>query len=157
MHRVNVISAQVGGAPKSAQAATPKSTLTIVDNRSGKTIEVPIESGNINAGDLKALGIQSFDPGYMNTTCCVSRISFIDGNKGILRYRGIPIEVLAEKSDFTETAFLLLRGSLPTKEQLGEWKRDLMSHSMVHSDVAAIISAFRYDSHPMGMFIKPVR
>jgi citrate synthase len=153
MHRVNVLSAQVVESARPTGPASSKSTLTIVDNRTGKSIEVAVEDGNIKATDLKKLGIQSFDPGYMNTTCCVSRISFIDGNKGILRYRGIPIEVLAEKSNFTETAFLLLRGSLPTKDQLEEWKKDLMSHSMVHSDVATIIRAFRYDAHPMGMFI----
>ena len=148
MHRVNVVAAHVSSPAKSSGK-----TLTVRDNRTGKEVEIPIEDSCIKATDLKKVGLQSFDPGYMNTTCCVSRISYIDGGKGILRYRGIPIEVLADKSDFTESAFLILRGELPTKAQLIEWKSDLMSHSMVHTDVATIIKAFRYDAHPMGMFI----
>ena len=151
MHRVNLLAGQVSSSAKNASDAKP--VLTITDSRNGKQIEVVIEDNNIKATDLKKLRIQSFDPGYMNTTCCVSRISFIDGGKGILRYRGIPIEELAGKSHFEEVAFLLLRGSLPTKQQLGEWNNDLMSHSMVHTDVSTIIKAFRYDAHPMGMFI----
>ena len=153
MHRVNIVAGQVNSGASCSQEKKTGPTLSIVDNRSGKQAEIPIENNCIKATDLKKVGLQSFDPGYMNTTCCVSKISFIDGGKGILRYRGIPIEVLADKSEFTETAFLILRGELPTKSQLAEWKSDLMSHSMVHSDVATIIRAFRYDAHPMGMFI----
>lgn len=152
MHRVNIMAGQLSTGPKS-NSDTPKPMLTLIDGRNGKKIEIPIEDNNIKAPDLKKLGLQSFDPGYMNTTCCVSRISFIDGGKGVLRYRGIPIEVLAVKSNFEEGAFLLLRGSLPTKAQLSEWRSDLMNHSMVHTDVSTIIRAFRYDAHPMGMFI----
>lgn len=153
MHRVNVIASQVAAAAPACGVEKSNRTLNIIDSSTGKEVSIPVSDNCIKAVDLKKLGIQSFDPGYMNTTCCVSRISFIDGSKGILRYRGIPIEVLAEKSDFVESAFLILRGELPTKAQLAEWKSDLMSHSMVHSDVATIIRAFRYDAHPMGMFI----
>lgn len=153
MHRVNIFAGQVTPSGTAGVVDHNGRKLTIVDSSTGKHATVPVENGCIKATDLKQLGVQSFDPGYMNTTCCVSRISFIDGGKGILRYRGIPIEVLAEKSDFVESAFLILRGELPTKSQLAEWKSDLMSHSMVHSDVATIIKAFRYDAHPMGMFI----
>lgn len=149
---MNILAAQVA-TPGNKSGPSPKPMLTLIDGRTGKSVEIPIEDNNIKATDLKKLGLQSFDPGYMNTTCCVSHISFIDGNKGILRYRGIPIEVLALKSNFQESAFLLLRGSLPTKVQLAEWRNDLMSHSMVHTDVSTIIKAFRYDAHPMGMFI----
>jgi len=152
MHRVNILANQVSSGVQPV-AQESRATLTIIDNRNGKKADIPIEDDNIKATDLKKVGLQSFDPGYMNTTCCVSRISFIDGGKGILRYRGIPIEVLAAQSDFTESAFLLLRGELPTRPQLDEWKKDIMSYSMVHSDVATIIKAFRYDAHPMGMFI----
>lgn len=127
--------------------------LDVTDSLTNNNFKIGVKDNCINASDLKKLGLQSFDPGYTNTTCCVSKISFIDGGKGILRYRGIPIEVLAEKSNFVESAFLVLRGELPTKQQLSEWHSDLMSHSMVHSDVATIIRAFRYDAHPMGMFI----
>ena len=153
MHRINILAGQVATGAHVSQQAPAGDTVTIIDNKSGKQVTISVQDNNIKAPDLKKLGLQSFDPGYMNTTCCISRISFIDGGKGILRYRGIPIEVLATQSDFTETAFLLLRGELPTKIQLDEWKRELMSHSMVHSDVATMISAFRYDAHPMGMFI----
>lgn len=153
MKRVNVIANQISATGPACSIDKNARKLHVTDSVSGKTASIIVEDNCIKATDLKQLGIQSFDPGYMNTTCCVSRISFIDGGKGILRYRGIPIEVLADKSDFVESAFLILRGELPTKSQLIEWKADIMSHSMVHSDVAAIIKAFRYDAHPMGMFI----
>lgn len=153
MHRVNVFSGHVSADGAACAVAKPVRTITLTDSSTGKQVTIPVEDNCIKATDLKKLGIQSFDPGYMNTTCCVSRISFIDGGKGILRYRGLPIEVLADKSDFIETAFLILRGELPTRPQLAEWRSDVMSHSMVHTDVATIIKAFRYDAHPMGMFI----
>ncbi|KAF4688769.1 hypothetical protein FOZ60_002435 [Perkinsus olseni] len=141
MNRLNTVAAHV--AP----------TLTITDNRSGKKIDVKVKDGTIRATDLKQLGIQTYDPGYMNTTCCVSRISFIDGNRGVLRYRGYPIEQLAQDGSFTEVAFLLQYGELPTRGQLTQWEQDLMRHSMLHQDVATLTSAFRYDAHPMGMFV----
>jgi citrate synthase len=153
MHRLNVIAAQVSTSGNACAVEKPTRKLNVRDTTTGKEVSITVDNNCIKATDLKQLGLQSFDPGYMNTTCCVSRISFIDGGKGILRYRGVPIEVLAEKSDFVECAFLIMRGELPTKAQLMEWKNDLMSHSMVHSDVATIIRAFRYDAHPMGMFI----
>jgi citrate synthase len=143
----------------SAQPVAGQDTLTVRDNRTGKEYTLKITDNTINATDLKQIktnegkGIQSHDPGYMNTTCCVSRISFIDGGKGILRYRGIPIEQLAEKSTFLETAFLLLYGELPSATQLTSWKKAVMNHSLVHQDMYKMHANFRYDAHPMGMFV----
>ena len=151
MKRIEILAQHVNSA--SSDGSGGGRYLDIIDSSNNARARVNVKDSCISATDLKKLGLQSFDPGYMNTTCCVSRISFIDGGKGILRYRGIPIEILAEKSDFVESAFLILRGDLPTRQQLVDWHTDLMSHSMVHSDVATIVRAFRYDAHPMGMFI----
>lgn len=131
-------------------------TFTVVDNRTGKKIEIPVQDDTIRATDLKPLGVTVYDPGFMNTASCISRISYIDGDKGILRYRGIPIEQLAEKSSFPETAFLLLHGELPTRAQLDDFDQNLMIHSMVHTDLGKLHEAFRYDAHPMGMFISAI-
>ncbi|CAD8101897.1 unnamed protein product [Paramecium primaurelia] len=136
--------------------------LTITDNRTGKTIEVPIstsrESDFIHATKLGALQYQGqplrvYDPGYMNTICCTSKISYIDGDKGILEYRGIPIEELAEKSTFVEVAYLLINGELPSKSQLQEWDEKLRKHTFIHTDASQMMKSFRYDAHPMGMLI----
>ena len=131
-------------------------TFTVIDNRTGKKIEVPVTDETIKATDLKALGVKVYDPGFMNTASCVSRISFIDGDKGILRYRGIPIEQLAEKSSFPETAFLLLYGELPSKVQLDEFNHNLMLHSMVHQDLSRLHECFRFNAHPMGIFVSAI-
>jgi len=133
-------------------------TLTVQDNRTGKSYELTITDGTIRATDLKKIKcndkpLKTFDPGYMNTTCCISRISFIDGEKGILRYRGYPIEQLAEKSDFLETAFCLLYGEMPSVSQLSTWKHTIMSHSYCHVDMQKLQDCFRYNAHPMGMFV----
>jgi len=141
MHRVALVSNHVAA----------KETLTVTDNRSGKTIELKIKDKTIRALDLKELGLKTYDPGYGGTICCTSKISFIDGDKGILRYRGYPIEQLAEKSTFPEVAFLLTHGELPTKDQLVRFEKDLMRHSLVHKDLQEFICKFRYDAHPMGM------
>ena len=106
MHRVNVFSGHVSADGAACAVAKPVRTITLTDSSTGKQVTIPVEDNCIKATDLKKLGIQSFDPGYMNTTCCVSRISFIDGGKGILRHRGLPIEVLADKSDFKPLSFV---------------------------------------------------
>jgi citrate synthase len=135
-----------------------KDSLSIVDNRTGKTYELAIKDGSINATELGKIKdkegnvTRSFDPAYMNTVCCVSTISYIDGDKGILEYRGYPIEQLAEKSTFMETAFLLLFGELPTGKQLTTFNKKVMSNAVYHDGMEKFIKAFRHDSHPMGMF-----
>jgi citrate synthase len=140
-----------------------KDTLTITDNRTGKTYEVPIESETIKAMDLRQIrveaddfGLMTYDPGFVNTASCKSRVTFIDGEKGILRYRGYPIEEIAETGNYLETAYLLLRGELPTKAQYDEWDHEITHHTFVHENVKDIMSGFRYDAHPMGMLASMV-
>jgi len=127
--------------------------LIIKDIRSGKTAEIPIKNRTIDAKDLKLFGLRSYDPGYLNTACCTSKICFIDGDKGILLYRGYPIEELAEKSTFIEVAFLLIYGELPNKEQLHIWNKNVMTHTYLHENLVRLMQNFRYDAHPMGMLI----
>jgi len=141
----------------------PSQTLTIVDNRTGKTYEVPIENGTIHATDLRKIktdsrdfGLMSYDPGFMNTAACKSRITFIDGDQGILRYRGYPIEQLAEKSSFLEVAYLLYFGELPTQSQLDEFVNIVLSHTIIHEQTKKFIDGFRHNAHPMGMFLSTV-
>jgi citrate synthase len=141
----------------------PSETLTIVDNRTGKTYEIPIENGTVHATDLRKIrtdsedfGLMSYDPGFMNTAACKSRITFIDGDKGILRYRGYPIEQLAEKSTFLEVAYLLYFGELPTQSQLDEFVNIVLSHTLIHEQTKKFIDGFRHDAHPMGMFLSTV-
>ena len=138
-------------------------TLTITDNRTGKQYEVPISDGTIRALDLRQIkvdpdefGLMTYDPAFQNTASCKSRITFIDGDKGILRYRGYPIEQLAEKSTFVETSYLLLNGELPTASQLEEWHTKLNLHSMLHENIKMFMGGFRYDAHPMGIFLSTV-
>lgn len=136
-------------------------TLTIVDNRTGKKYEVQVnEDGAISASEFKKIkaggdnnGLKLYDPGYLNTAPVISRISFIDGDKGILRYRGYPIEELAEKSTYLETAYLLLYGNLPSKSQLSDWEATVMQHSAVPEGVLNVISSLPHDAHPMGMLV----
>src|ERR687886_366235 len=129
-----------------------KDTLTITDNRTGKQYEIPIQDGTIRAMDLRKIkvqpdefGMMTYDPAFMNTAACRSRITFIDGDKGILLYRGYPIEQLAEHSHFLETAYLLLFGELPTLEQLHEWTRAITMHTMLHENIKKFLEGFRYD------------
>jgi len=138
-------------------------TLTIVDNRTGKKYELPIADGTIKAMDLRQIkvtdddfGLMTYDPAFMNTALCKSKITFIDGDKGILRYRGYPIEQLAEKSNFLETAFLLLKGELPTKPQYDEWAQNITMHTLIHENIKKLMDAFHYDAHPMGMLISTI-
>ncbi len=138
-------------------------TLTITDNRTGKTYEVPIAHDTIKAMDLRQIkvkdddfGLMTYDPAFMNTALCKSKVTFIDGDKGILRYRGYPIEQLAEKSNFLETAWLLLYGELPTKTQYEVWVNDVTYHTMIHENIKKLVDGFHYDAHPMGMLISTV-
>ncbi|MGZ8467299.1 MAG: citrate/2-methylcitrate synthase, partial [Candidatus Binatia bacterium] len=134
-------------------------TLTIVDNRTGKQYEIPIKDGAIKATDLFQIkisedeGIVSYDPGFMNTASCQSKITYIDGDKGILEYRGYPIEQLAEKSTYLEVAYLLLYGELPNTERLDWWENRIQRHLFLHNSLIELIQAFRYDAHPMGILV----
>ncbi|MBK9940217.1 MAG: citrate synthase [Kouleothrix sp.] len=140
-----------------------KDTLTLTDNRTGKSYEIPIENDTIRATDLRQIkinpddfGIISYDPAYMNTAACASRITYIDGDKGILEYRGYPIEQLAEHSTYLEVAYLLLYGELPTKERLEWWEHRIRRHTFLHQSLIDLIQAFRYDAPPMGILISSV-
>src|SRR6186713_2842117 len=138
-------------------------TLSITDNRTGKTYEVPIAEGAIRATDLKKIttggddpGLCTYDPAFMNTAACKSKITYIDGDKGILMYRGYPIEQLAESSTYLETAYLILFGELPNKAQLDKWTHDITMHTMVHENIKKFMEGFTYDAHPMSVFISTV-
>ncbi|MCA9934388.1 MAG: citrate synthase [Ardenticatenaceae bacterium] len=140
-----------------------KETLTVTDNRTGQTYELPIEHDTINAMDLRQIrvdpgdfGMMAYDPGFKNTASTKSTITFIDGGKGILRYRGYPIEQLAEKSNFIEVAYLTLFGELPTQKQYDDWAYEIRHHTFVHENIKQLMEAFRYDAHPMSMFISTV-
>ncbi len=131
-------------------------TLTIRDNRTGDEVEVPIVDGTIRATDLRQLGLTSYDPAFLNTASCRSAITYIDGDAGILRYRGYPIEQVAERASFLETAWLLLEGELPTEAQLRAWDDEVRSHTYVHTNLTRFLDGFRYDAHPMGMLLGAV-
>src|SRR5687768_1406452 len=138
-------------------------TLSITDNRTGKVYELPIADGTIRATDLKKItaggddpGLATYDPAFMNTAACKSKITFIDGDKGILMYRGYPIEQLAESSTYLETAYLILFGELPNKHQLEKWIYDITMHTMVHENIKKFMEGFTYDAHPMSVFISTV-
>src|SRR5215210_1098269 len=138
-------------------------TLTITDNRTGKQYELPITDGTIRATDLREIkvseedfGMMTYDPAFMNTAACRSRITYIDGDQGILLYRGYPIEQLAEKSTYLETAYLVLFGELPTPSQLADWTHQITMHTMVHENIKKFMEGFTYDAHPMSVFISTV-
>jgi len=137
-------------------------TLTITDNRTGKQYEIPIKNGAIKATDLFQIriteddGLVSYDPGFMNTASCQSKITYIDGDRGILRYRGYPIEQIAEKSTYLETAYLILYGELPNKAQLEEWNHNITYHSIIHENIKKLIDGFHHDAHPMGILVSTV-
>ena len=135
-------------------------TLTITDNRSGKQYEIGIENDTIKALDLRKIkvadddfGLMTYDPAFMNTASCKSRITFIDGDKGILEYRGYPIDELAEKSTYLEVAYLLLHGELPTESQLKDWTWNITHHTFINESIKQVMDGFHYNAHPMGMFI----
>ena len=134
-------------------------SLTITDNRTGKQYQLPIQDGTIKAMDLRQIkvsdedfGLMTYDPAFMNTASCKSRITFIDGDKGILEYRGYPIDQLAEKSTYLEVAYLLLNGELPTASQLEGWTKNITYHTFINENIKKVIDGFHYNAHPMGMF-----
>ena len=138
-------------------------TITVTDNRTGKTIELPITDGTVKAMDFRQLrendddfGLMVYDPAFTNTASCRSAITYIDGDAGILEYRGYPIEQLAEKSTFLETAYLIIYGELPNKAQLAEWTHDITYHTFVHEGTRKFMEGFHHDAHPMGMLISTV-
>ena len=146
-----------------ADVATSNDTLSITDNRTGKQYEVPISDGTIRATELRKIkthdddsGLMTYDPAYMATASCRSAITFIDGEKGILEYRGYPIEQLAEHSSYLEVAYLLIHGHLPTQPQLDEWTHEITIHTFVHENIKEFMQGFRYDAHPMGMLLASV-
>ncbi|MBI2073278.1 MAG: citrate synthase [Gemmatimonadetes bacterium] len=148
--------------PSEATVA-PKQSLSITDNRTGKTYEIPVKDGTIHATDLRQIktdpedfGLMSYDPAFNNTASCRSAITFIDGDKGILRYRGYPIEQLAERGTFLETAYLIVHGELPTTAQLDEWTHNITHHTFIHENILKLMDGFRYDAHPMGVFVSTV-
>ena len=137
-----------------------ENTLTITDNRTGKQYEIAIENETIKALDLRKIkvadddfGLMTYDPAFMNTASTRSRITFIDGDKGILEYRGYPIDELAEKSSYPEVAYLLLHGELPTEAQLKDWRWNITHHTFINENIKKVLDGFHYNAHPMGMFI----
>jgi len=140
-----------------------KDTLTITDNRNGKSYEIPVQQGTIRGMDLRQIkvtddefGMMSYDPAFMNTASCKSKITFIDGDKGILRYRGYPIEQLSERCSYLEVAYLILHGELPTRAQLDDWVWNITHHTMIHESIKKFMDGFRYDAHPMGILVGTV-
>jgi citrate synthase len=138
-------------------------SLTVTDNRTGQTYEIPIEDGTIRSIALREIkvdendfGLMTYDPAYLNTASCRSAVTFIDGDEGILEYRGYPIEQLAEHSTYLEVAYLLVNGELPTQAQLDEWMHEITIHTFVHENVKSFMQGFRHDAHPMGMLLGSV-
>ena len=138
-------------------------TLSVTDNRNGQSYELPITDGTVRAMDLRQMkvseddfGLMTYDPAFTNTACCRSAITYIDGERGILRYRGYPIEELAERANFLEVAYLLQEGELPDAEQLAKWTNDIKYHTYVHTKVLKFLEGFLYDAHPMGMLLGAV-
>src|ERR1044071_3149992 len=138
-------------------------TLTILDNRTNLTYTIPIKEGAIRATDLRQIktdledfGLMTYDPAFMNTASCRSAITYLDGDRGILRYRGYPIEQLAENCTFLEVAYLLLKGELPTADQLDVWNCQIQRHTMVHENVKKFMDGFHHNAHPMGVLMSAV-
>lgn len=145
-------------------------SLTVIDNRNGKKYEIPIQTGTyplngsaIRASDLRAIkiepddfGLMSYDPAFLNTASCRSRVTFIDGDRGILRYRGYSIEEVAEQCAYLEVAYLLLRGERPTVQELEAWKGQIRIHTMLHENTKKLMEGFHHDAHPMGMLVSTV-
>ena len=145
------------------RSADRRNTLSITDNRTGRQYEIPVKNDTIRAIDLRQIkvndadfGMLSYDPAFTNTASCISKITFIDGDKGILRYRGYAIEELAEKSTYMETSYLLLHGELPTQSQLATWVDQITHHTFIHESIKKFLDGFHYDAHPMGMMISTV-
>ena len=141
----------------------PQDTLTITDNRTGQSYTLPVANGTIRAMDLRKIktgpedfGLMTYDPAFMNTASCRSAITYIDGDRGILRYRGYPIEVLAERSTYLEVAYLLLFGELPNASELKNWVHDIKHHTMLHETTKKFMEGFGYNAHPMAMLVSTV-
>jgi citrate synthase len=146
-----------------AGVQTSRDSLTVTDNRTGTQYEIPIEDGTIRATELRKIktyqddfGLMSYDPAFMATASCRSSVTFIDGERGILEYRGYPIEQLAEESSYLEVAYLLTHGELPTRHQLEQWDQSITLHTFVHENIKEFMQGFRYDAHPMGMLLASV-
>src|SRR5512143_2861024 len=138
-------------------------TLTVTDNRTGKSYTLPIANGAVRAMDLRQIrtgpddfGLLSYDPAFTNTASTISRITEIDGDRGILRYRGYPIEQLAERSTYLEVAYLLLHGELPTPSELRDWSWNITHHTFIHEQIKKFMDGFHYNAHPMGMLVATV-
>jgi citrate synthase len=147
-----------GGVAVANDSGSGSDSLTVTDNRTGKTYELPIEDGTIKGMDLRQIkveeddfGLMSFDPAYTNTASCRSAITYIDGEAGVLEYRGYPIEQLCEQATYLEVAYLIVHGELPTRDQLDQWVHEITIHTYVHENVKEFLDGFRYDAHPMGM------
>src|SRR5680860_363750 len=150
-------------ASSSTHTTASGESLTVRDNRTGEEYDVPIADGTVRADDIGKIGkgedtpgLAVYDPGFVNTASCRSAVTFIDGDKGILEYRGYPIEQLAEKSTYLEVAYLLTHGELPTKDQYDGWAHEITYHTFVHENVRTFMQGFRYDAHPMGMLLASV-
>ncbi len=148
---------------KADVAGSGRDVLAVTDERTGKTYELPITDGTIKAPDLRQIkvheddfGLMSYDPAFLNTASCRSAITWIDGDKGELWYRGIPIEQLCEQSNYLEVAYLLIFGKLPTRDELDSWVFDITHHTYVHENIKKFVEGFRYDAHPMGMLLATV-
>src|SRR5689334_7298816 len=149
-----------GGVAIANDSGSGQESLTVTDNRTGKTYELPISDGTITGMDLRQIkvneddfGMMSYDPAFTNTASARSEITYIDGAAGVLEYRGYSIEQLCEQSSFLEVAYLLIKGELPTKDQLDEWTHEITIHTFVHENVKSFMEGFRYDAHPMGMLL----
>ncbi len=149
--------------PEEGRSGTVTDSLTVTDNRTGQTYELPIEDGQIRSLDLRQIkvseddfGLLAYDPAFMNTASCRSAITFLDGERGVLEYRGYPIEQLAEKSTYLEVAYLLIFGELPTADELEEWRHKITIHTFVHENIKRFMQGFRHDAHPMGMLLGSV-
>jgi citrate synthase len=148
---------------KNGGSSMEKEVLSVVDKRTKASYDLAIDKGAVRASDLRQIktgpedfGLMSYDPAFLNTAACQSAITFIDGDKGILRYRGYPIEQLAEKCSFLEVAYLILNGELPTELQLKNFVADITHHTMLHETTKRFLEGFHHDAHPMGMFISTV-
>src|SRR5436305_2302785 len=147
-----------GGVAVANGSGSGQETLTVTDNRTGKTYELPVSDGTVKGMDLRQIktgdddfGLMSFDPAYTNTASCRSAITYIDGEAGVLEYRGYPIEQLCEQATYLEVTYLLVHGELPNRDQLDEWVHEITIHTYVHENVKEFLDGFRYDAHPMGM------
>jgi citrate synthase len=147
-----------GGVAVHNGSGSGQDTLTVTDNRTGKTYEVEVTDGTVKAMDFRQMkvdeddfGLMTYDPAYTNTASCRSAITYIDGEAGILEYRGYPIEQLCEQATYLEVAYLIVNGELPTRDQLDAWVHEITIHTYVHENVKEFLDGFRYDAHPMGM------